>query len=308
MKIRPGSPYPLGATWDGEGVNFALFSENGTGVELCLFEGSKGNDEMARVHVTEQTDLVWHVYIPGIRPGQRYGYRVHGAYEPERGHRFNPAKLLIDPYARALDGTLRWRDEVFGYRVNDPGQDLSRDDRDSAPFVPKSLVVDDAFDWGNDRPLRRPWHETVIYETHVKGFTMRHPGVPPELRGTYAGFASDAALTYLGSLGITAVELLPVYHHLDEQALVTRGLTNGWGYNPISVFAPDPRYSSPGSPWAPVTEFKRMVKALHREGIEIILDVVYGHTAEGDHLGPTLSFRGIDNDSYYRLVPGQPRY
>jgi glycogen operon protein len=305
-RVWPGRPHPLGATWDGTGVNFALFSDHASGVELCLFDGPESDER--RIPLDERTDLVWHGYLPDVRPGQRYGYRVHGAYEPGRGHRFNPAKLLIDPYARALDGVLRWRDEVFGYRVQDPGQDLSRDDRDSAPFVPKSVVIDDAFDWGNDRPLRRPWHETVIYETHVKGFTMRHPGVPPELRGTYAGFTSDAALTYLGSLGITAVELLPVYHHLDEQALVTRDLTNYWGYNPISVFAPDPHYSSPGSPWAPVTEFKRMVKALHREGIEVVLDVVYGHTAEGDHLGPTLSLRGIDNDSYYRLVPGQPRY
>jgi isoamylase len=306
VRVWPGRPYPLGAVRDAGGVNFALFSEHATAVELCLFDATGSSEE--RVWLTERTDLVWHGYLPDARPGQLYGYRVHGPYEPERGHRFNPAKLLIDPYARALAGALRWSDKIFGYRVNHRAGDLSRDERDSAPFVPKSVVIDGAFDWGDDRPARRPWHRTVIYEVHVKGFTARHPGVPPELRGTYAGLASPAVLAYLTSLGITAVELLPVHHHVDEQALVQRGLTNYWGYNPIAFFAPEARYSSTGCRGEQVTEFKRMVKALHQAGIEVILDVVYNHTAEGNHLGPTLCFRGIDNEAYYRLAPDQPRY
>ena len=306
VRAWPGRPYPLGASWDGDGVNFTLFSEHATAVELCLFDAPESGE--ARIELTERTDLVWHGYLPEARPGQLYGYRVHGPYEPNRGHRFNPAKLLMDPYARALVGALHWTDEIFGYRAKDPTQDLSRDDRDSAPFIPKSVVVDGAFDWGDDRPRRRPWHQTVIYEVHVKGFTARHPGVPPELRGTYAGLASPAALDHLSSLGVTAVELLPVHHHGDEQTLVARGLANYWGYNPIGFFAPDARYASLHARGEQVTEFKVMVKALHQAGIEVILDVVYTHTAEGNHLGPTLCFRGIDNDSYYRLVPDQPRY
>ena len=306
VRVWPGRPYPLGAVKDGGGVNFALFSEHATGVELCLFDTTGCSEQ--RIELTERTDLVWHGYVPDARAGQLYGYRVHGPYEPERGHRFNPAKLLIDPYAQALDGALHWADEIFGYQLKDPAGDLSRDDRDSAPFVPKSVVADGAFDWGDDRPPRRPWHQSVIYEMHVKGFTARHPDVPSELRGTYAGLSSPAALQYLDSLGVTAVELLPVYHHADEQALVWRGLSNYWGYNPIAFFAPEARYSSMGSRGEQVIEFKRMVKALHQAGIEVILDVVYSHTAEGNHLGPTLCFRGIDNDSYYRLVPDRPRY
>ncbi len=306
VRVWPGRPYPLGATWDGEGVNFALFSEHATGAELCLFDGQESSEE--RLQLSERTDLVWHGYLAGIRPGHLYGYRVHGPYDPERGHRFNPAKLLIDPYARALAGALRWTDEIFGYRLNHPEEDLSRDDRDSAPFVPKSVVVDGAFDWGGDRPPHRPWHQTVIYEIHVKGFTAQHPGVPPALRGAYAGLASPAALEHLVALGVTAVELLPVYHHVDERALVARGLTNYWGYNPIAFFAPEARYASTGARGEQVTEFKRMVKALHQAGIEVILDVVYNHTAEGNHLGPTLCFRGIDNEAYYRLRPDRPRY
>jgi isoamylase len=307
-RIWPGKPYPLGATWDGAGVNFALFSEHATGVELCLFGAEDPPRESERLAVTERTDQVWHVYLPEARPGQRYGYRVHGPYEPERGHRFNPAKLLIDPYARALDGELRWSDELFGYRVGDPAGDLSRDDRDSAALVPKSVVIDGAFEWGDDRHPRTPWHNSVIYELHVNGFTARHPGVPSPLRGTYAGLASPAALEHLTSLGVTAVELLPVYHHMDEHALVERGLTNYWGYNPIGFFAPDSRYSSAGAGGRQVSEFRSMIKALHEAGIEAILDVVYNHTAEGSHLGPTLCFRGIDNDAYYHLVPDTPRY
>ncbi len=305
-RVWPGRPYPLGATWDGAGVNFALFSEHATAVELCLFDPPESGGEQLRL--SERTDLVWHGYLPDARPGWLYGYRVHGPYEPERGHRFNPAKLLIDPYARALAGELRWTDEIFGYRVGDPAGDLSLDGRDSGPFVPKSVVVDGAFEWDGDLPPRTPWHKTVIYEVHIKGFTAQHPAVPPGLRGTYAGLASPAALDYLSSLGITAVELLPVYHHVDEHALVKRGLTNYWGYNSIAFFAPDARYSSAGAQGRQVSEFKSMVKALHRAGIEVILDVVYNHTAEGNHLGPTLCFRGIDNESYYRLVADKPRY
>ena len=246
--------------------------------------------------------------MPGLVPGQLYDYRVHGPYDPGRGLRFNPAKLLIDPYARALAGQLRWGDEVFGYRVGDPAGDLSRDDRDSAPFVPKCVVIDPAFDWRGDRPLGRPWHETIIYEVHVKGFTARHPEVPRELRGTYTGFASPAAVEHLASLGITAVELLPVHHSVSEKVLVDRGLSNYWGYNSIAFFAPDSRFSSAGSRGGQVRGFKTMVRTLHEAGIEVILDVVYNHTAEGNHLGPTLSFRGIDNGAYYRLMPDNPRY
>ncbi|MBI4013835.1 MAG: glycogen debranching protein GlgX [Candidatus Rokubacteria bacterium] len=309
--VWPGEPYPLGASWDGAGVNFALFSERATGVELCLFDHPEAARPTARFDLGERTDLVWHGYVPGLGPGQLYGFRVHGPYEPARGLRFNPAKLLIDPYARALAGPLRWGDPAFGYRVGDPAGDLARDERDSAAFVPKAVVIDPGFDWAGDRPLRTPWHRSIVYEVHVKGFTARHPGVPPELRGTYAGFVAPAALDHLMALGVTAVELLPVHHHVDERVVVERGLVNYWGYNSIAFFAPDARYSVSGQtpPWGEqVREFKAMVRALHRAGIEVILDVVYGHTAEGDHLGPTLGFRGIDNPAYYRLVPGEPRY
>jgi isoamylase len=308
MKIRPGSPYPLGATWDGEGVNFALFSENGTGVELCLFEGSKGNDEMARVHVTEQTDLVWHVYIPGIRPGQRYGYRVHGPYEPERGHRFNPAKLLIDPYAKAIDGHVRWNELIFGYTPGHPDADLSKDDRDSSPAVPKSIVIDETAPMVDARQFRYPWNGRPIYELHVKGFTFRHPEVPEELRGTYSGLVSPPVIEYLRGLGVTSVELMPIHQFVSDGMLQSKGLTNYWGYNSIGFFAPDVRYASKGRLGEQVDEFRQMVDALHKAGIEVILDVVYNHTAEGNHLGPTICFRGIDNAAYYRLEPDNPRY
>ncbi|HYU41959.1 MAG TPA: glycogen debranching protein GlgX [Vicinamibacteria bacterium] len=308
MKIRPGSPYPLGATWDGEGVNFALFSENGTGVELCLFEGSKGNDEMARVHVTEQTDLVWHVYIPGIRPGQRYGYRVHGPYEPERGHRFNPAKLLIDPYARAIDGQVRWNELIFGYTPGHPDADLSKDDRDSSPAVPKSIVIDETAPMVDARQFRYPWNGRPIYELHVKGFTFRHPEVPEELRGTYSGLVSPPVIAYLRGLGVTSVELMPIHQFVSDGMLQAKGLTNYWGYNSIGFFAPDVRYASKGRLGEQADEFRQMVDALHKAGIEVILDVVYNHTAEGNHLGPTICFRGIDNAAYYRLEPDNPRY
>jgi glycogen operon protein len=310
-RLWPGAPFSLGATWDGAGVNFALFSEHATGVELNLFDRPEATRPAERFLLRERTDLVWHGYVPGVGPGQLYGFRADGPYEPTRGLRFNPAKLLIDPYARALAGRLTWRDEVFGYRVGDPAGDLAPDDRDSAGCVPKGVVIDPRFDWEGDRPPRTPWHRSILYEVHVKGFTARHPEVPAELRGTYGGFVSPAALDHLTSLGITAVELLPVHHHLDEQPLVGRGLVNYWGYNSIAFFAPDPRLSAGGDspPWdRPVREFKAMVKALHRAGIEVILDVAYAHTAEGDHQGPTLSFRGIDNPVYYRLDPRAPRH
>jgi glycogen operon protein len=308
MKIRPGSPYPLGATWDGEGVNFALFSENATGVELCLFEGSKGNDELARVRVTEQTDLVWHVYIPGIRPGQRYGYRVHGPYEPERGHRFNPAKLLIDPYARAIDGHVRWNQLIFGYTLGHPDGDLSKDDRDSSPAVPKSVVIDETRPMVDSRQFRYPWNGRPIYELHVKGFTIRHPEVPEDLRGTYSGLVSPPIIEYLRGLGVTSVELMPIHQFVSDGMLQGRGLTNYWGYNSIGFFAPDVRYASKGRLGEQVDEFRQMVDTLHKAGIEVVLDVVYNHTAEGNHLGPTISYRGIDNAAYYRLMPDNPRY
>jgi isoamylase len=307
MKVWPGKPYPLGATWDGKGVNFALFSENAAGVELCLFSGLDKDSKQITVSVEENTDLVWHAYIPDLSPGQVYGYRVHGPYEPAAGNRFNPAKLLLDPYAKAIAGTVHWDDAVFGYRVGHPDADLSRDDHDSAPYVPKSVVVDPAFDWEGDTPLHVRLCDSFIYELHVKGFTARHPEVPPELRGTYAGLVCPAALGHLRSLGITAVELLPVHQSVPERAVVDRGLTNFWGYNSIGYFSPDARYSSSGLLGRQVSEFKSMVKAFHRAGIEVILDVVYNHTAEGNQMGPTLCFRGIDNASYYRLAPGNPR-
>jgi isoamylase len=308
MRIWPGSPYPLGATWDGEGVNFALFSENATAVELCLFDRPNDPQEAHRIRIEECTDFVWHVYLPEVRPGQHYGYRVHGLYEPESGHRFNPAKILYDPYAKAIAGTIDWSEALFGYRIGDPKADLSFDDRDNAASIPKCVVVDQAFTWGGDQLLRTPWDRTVIYELHVHGFTARHPDVPKELRGTYAGLATPAVIDHLQHLGVTAVELLPVHHFIRDKHLVDRGLTNYWGYNSIGFFAPDIRYATSPDRGNHVWEFKTMVKALHNAGIEVILDVVYNHTGEGNHLGPTLSFRGIDNASYYRLVPMQPRY
>ncbi|MCP5420232.1 MAG: glycogen debranching protein GlgX [Gammaproteobacteria bacterium] len=302
-EIWPGSPYPLGATWDGGGVNFALFSEHAEKVELCLFD-AKGRRELQRIEMREQTDRVWHVYLPEARPGQLYGYRVHGAYAPELGHRFNPFKLLIDPYAKSLVGDLKWSDAHFSYRVASGKEDLSINHHDSAFGVPKCQVIDPAFSWGDDRPPRVPWHETVIYEMHVRGFTELHPGIPPQLRGTYAGIATAPVIDYLQQLGVTAVELLPIHSFVDDRFLVTRKLRNYWGYSSIGYFAPERRYLSSGH----INEFKTMVKTLHSAGIEVILDVVYNHTAEGNHLGPTLSFRGIDNASYYRLVPGKSRF
>lgn len=307
MKIWPGQPYPQGATWDGAGVNFALFSENATKVELCLFD-AEGKCETERIRLPEQTDQVWHVYLPEMRPGQRYGYRVSGPYAPMEGHRFNPAKLLLDPYAKAIAGTISWSDALFGYTIGNPDADLSQDIRNSANGLPKCVVVDPAFSWGDDAPPRTPWHQTLIYELHVKGFTARHPDVPPKLRGTYAGLSCPTVIDYLHTLGVTAVELMPAHQFVADKHLVDRGLTNYWGYNSIGFLAPDARYCSSGVTGQQVTEFKTMVKTLHRQGIEVIIDVVYNHTGEGSHLGPTLCFRGIDNASYYRLIPDNKRY
>jgi isoamylase len=301
--VWPGKPYPLGASWDGEGVNFAIFSEHAEAVALCLFDDS-GHRELQRIPIHEQTDQVWHCYLPEARPGLLYGFRVWGPYEPAKGMRFNHHKLLLDPYAKLIRDDLKWHDALFGYRIGHRNADLSFDRRDSSPGMPKSVVVDPAFTWGSDRSPRTPWHHTVIYEVHVGGFTTRHPDVPPALQGTYAGMATAPVVDYLTRLGITAVELMPVHAFIDDRQLVERGLRNYWGYNTIGFFAPEPRYSANGS----VNEFKTMVKTLHSAGIEVILDVVYNHTAEGNHLGPTLSFRGIDNSVYYRLVGDNPRY
>jgi len=308
MITWPGRSYPLGATWDGEGVNFALFSENATGVELCLFDAHDSPQESHRIPFEERTEQVWHLYLPEARPGQHYGYRVHGPYEPEAGHRFNSAKLLIDPYAKAIASTVEWSDAMFGYRIGDPAADLSKDDRDNAGSVPKCVVIDQAFTWGGDKLLRTPWDQTVIYEVHVKGFTARHPDVPDSHRGTYAGLTSPAALEYLKSLGVTAVELLPVHHFVRDKHLYDQGRHNYWGYNSIGFFSPDVRYARSPKRGEHVREFKTMVKTLHSEGLEVILDVVYNHTGEGNHLGPTMSFRGIDNAAYYRLMPDNKRY
>jgi len=305
VRNRPGRPYPLGAVWDGSGVNFALFSENATGVELCLFEG----DRETRVPVVESTDQVWHIYLPEVRPGTRYGYRVHGPWEPANGHRFNPAKLLLDPYARAIDGTITWGDSLFAYEVGaGEGADTKIDEHDSAEHMPKGIVVDTAFTWGGDRSPRTPWNETLIYELHVKGFTQRHPDVPETLRGTYAGLTAPAPLEHLKALGVTAVELMPVHQFVSDRYLKQKGLSNYWGYNSIGFFAPDFRYASATQLGAQLNEFKTMVKTLHENGIEVILDVVYNHTAEGNHLGPTFCFRGIDNAAYYRLSPEDRRH
>jgi glycogen operon protein len=307
MRIWPGSPHPLGATWDGEGVNFAIFSEHATSVELCLFDTPESAEPSAQVSMAAATDRVWHAYLPDVRPGALYGYRIDGPYKPEEGHRFNPAKLLIDPYAKAVSGTIRWSDELFGYTIGDPAEDLSQDPRDSAGAMPKCVVADPAFTWGDDRAPNTPWNRTVIYECHVRGMTMRHPGVPEDLRGTYLGLASDPIIDHLVGLGVTAVELMPTHQFVADRHLVERGLTNFWGYNSIAFLAPHVGYAT-GGLGQQIGEFKSMVRTLHRAGLEVILDVVYNHTGEGNHLGPTLSLRGIDNASYYRLNPDDPRY
>jgi isoamylase len=296
----PGAPYPLGASWDGWGTNFALFSEVAERVELCLFDAD--GDEN-RVPLTEVDGFVWHAYLPGVGPGQRYGYRVHGPYDPARGLRCAPSKLLLDPYGKAIEGEVTWDESLFDYSWSDRGR---RNTADSAPFMPKNVVINPFFDWGNDRPPHIPYHETVIYEAHVRGLTLRHPDVPPQQRGTYAGVAHPSVIEHMRQLGITAVELMPVHQFVPEQPLIARGLTNYWGYNTIGFLAPHNRYSSAGQHGEQVGEFKAMVKALHSADIEVILDVVYNHTAEGDHRGPTLSLRGIDNDAYYRLDDAAP--
>lgn len=309
-RVWPGAPAPLGATWDGKGTNFAIFSEHAAGVELCLFAEPGDATESYRISLPERTGNVWHCYLPDARPGQAYGYRVHGPHAPAEGHRFNPAKLLLDPYAKAISGAIEWNDVLAGYprRSPDPDRDLIADSANSAAVIPKSIVVEPAFTWGDDRPPRTPWHRSLIYECHVKGMTMLHPDVPEALRGTYLGLVTDPVLDHLSRLGVTAVELLPVHHVATERRLTEHGLTNYWGYSSIGYFAPDVRYSSGAvRRGEQVVEFKSMVKRFHEAGIEVILDVVYNHTGEGNHLGPTLTFRGIDNVRYYRLRPDNPR-
>jgi len=303
MKMWPGQPFPLGATYDGSGTNFSLFSEVAERVQLCLFDEA-GNEE--RYDLPEVDAFCWHGYLPNIGPGQRYAFRVHGPYEPDQGLCCNPNKLLLDPYAKAVEGEVRWDEAMFNYRFADPEGTMN--DADSAPFMPKGVVHNPYFNWDNDRPPRTPWHDTVVYEMHVKGFTARHPDIPEELRGTYAGLAHPAAVDYLTSLGVTAVEFLPVHQFVHDAHLVERGLRNYWGYNSIAYLAPHNAYSSSGQTGQQVQEFRQMVKTLHEAGIEVILDVVYNHTAEGNHMGPVLSFKGIDNAAYYRLVDGDPRH
>src|SRR5690625_4877215 len=302
VEVWPGNSYPLGATYDGTGTNFSLFSEAAERVDLCLFDDA-GRE--TRVPLTEYDGFVWHGYLPGIGPGQLYGYRVHGPYAPEHGLRCNPNKLLTDPYAKALNGNLTWHESLFSYHFSDPDR---KNTADSAPHVPKCVVVSPFFDWGNESRPRTPYHQTVIYETHLRGLTMQHPSVPEHQRGTYSGLAHPAVIDYLTSLGVTAVELMPVHHFVPEHAMVARGLTNYWGYNTLSFLAPHSGYAALGSRGQQVQEFKAMVRSLHEAGIEVLLDVVYNHTAEGDHMGPTLSLRGIDNLSYYRVADEDQRY
>ncbi|HEX3654403.1 MAG TPA: glycogen debranching protein GlgX [Pirellulales bacterium] len=306
-RVWPGKPYPLGATWDGNGTNFALYSENAEKVELCLFDPVDFKQTEC-IRLSEHTDMVWHGYLPDVPPGQLYGYRCHGPYDPANGHRFNPNKLLLDPYAKAIGRPLTWGDEMFAYKVGDPTGDLSFDDRDNAHLAPLGQVIDQAFTWGDDRPPMTPWQKTVIYELHVKGFTQQHPEIGDGLRGSYAALGSEPAIRHLKSLGITAVELLPVHYHIDDRHLEDRKLVNYWGYNTLGFFAVEPKFDAPGFPLEALREFKTMVRSLHAAGIEVILDVVYNHTAEGNQNGPTLSFRGIDNASYYRLSPEDKRY
>jgi isoamylase len=305
--VWPGTPFPLGATWDGAGTNFSLFSENAESVELCLFDAA-GHE--TRIEVVERTAFNWHCYLPDVGPGQLYGYRVHGAYDPASGRRCNPYKLLIDPYAKSIEGPIRWeRANVLPYVPGSgPDADLQRDDEDDAEAIPKCVVVDTSFNWEDDAPPATPWHDTVIYEAHVKGFTRLLPNVRDDLRGTYAGLAAEGAIAHLRELGVTAVELLPIHHIADEQFLHDEGLTNYWGYSSIGYLAPHALYAATGTRGEQLLEFKGMVKALHRAGIEVILDVVYNHTAEGNHLGPMLAFKGVDNESYYRLMPDAPRF
>ncbi len=306
MKVLPGRPYPLGATFDGAGVNFALFSEHATKVELCLFDNAEATQHSQSIVLPEQTDMIWHGYLPSVDPGQLYGYRVHGPYEPEKGHRFNHNKVLLDPYAKAIGRSAKWDDSLFGYKVGT--DDLTFDDRDDAAFCPLGATIDTAFTWGDDRRPNTPWHKTLIYEAHVKGLSMLHPEVEEDRRGTYSGVMSEPVIAHLKKLGVTAIELLPVHAHMDDRNLLEKNLTNYWGYNTLNYFAPHREYSSRITAHESVREFKTMVRTLHAAGIEVILDVVYNHTCEGNHLGPTLSFRGIDNFNYYRLSPESARY
>ena len=307
-KVRPGHNFPLGASWDGRGVNFAFFSETAEGVDVCLFDKSDSPVPSSIIRLGERTDCIWHAYVPGLGPGQRYACRVRGRYDPASGRRFNASKLLIDPYAKAIEGQAGANESLLGYRVGGRLEDLRRDNRSNAAAIPKSIVIDPAFEWGADRPPRVPWSDTIVYELHIKGFTARHPEIPESERGTYQGMGSEPALEHLKRLGVTTVELMPVHHSLGEAGLTASGLVNYWGYSTVGFFAPDSRFSSRGSTGQQVAEFKEMVKRLHAAGIEVILDVVYNHTAEGNHLGPTLCFRGIDNLSYYRLRPDDRRY
>jgi isoamylase len=305
--IRVGRPYPLGATIDDEGVNFALVSENAEAVELVLFDSERSRTASQTIPVTERTGPIWHVYVPHIKANQLYGFRVYGPYQPKQGHRFNPHKVLLDPYARAVGRPVKWHDSLFAYELGHPKQDLSFSEEDSAPYAPLGVVVDDAFDWRGERRPDIPWRDTIIYETHVKGISRLHPEVPDNIRGTYLGLASDAILDHLKKLGITAVQLLPVHAFLQDRHLVEKGLDNYWGYNTLNFLSPEPSYASKG-PLSAVTEFKQMVKALHNAGFEVFLDVVYNHTAEGNRLGPTLSFRGIDSETYYKETPEDMQY
>ncbi|MCY1046635.1 glycogen debranching protein GlgX [Corallococcus sp. bb12-1] len=307
-EIWPGKPWPRGATFDGSGTNFAVYSQVATRVEVCLFDKADPTKELERFDLPVNTEFVWHGYVPELEPGTLYGLRVHGPYEPEKGHRCNPHKLLVDPYAKALHGAVDWKQPVFGYPLEHPKKDLMRDERDSAAGMPKSVVVSDFFDWGNDRRLDIPWRKTVIYEAHVRGLTMKHPGVPEHQRGTYAGLGSPAIIEHLQKLGVTSVELLPVFEFADDSFLNDKGLSNYWGYSTLNYFSPEQRYASRKTPGGAVAEFKSMVKSLHAAGIEVILDVVYNHTCEGNHLGPTLSFKGIDNASYYWTMPEARHY
>lgn len=308
LHILPGKPYPIGATWDGNGVNFALFAENAAAVELCLFDSQNDSTEFIKINITEVTDMIWHVFVQGVKPGQLYGYRVHGPYEPQNGHRYNHNKLLVDPYAKAIAGTIEWNDALFGYIVGHEDQDMSFSDTDSAPYIPKSVVIDPSFDWEDDSSPNISYEDTIIYEAHVKGLTALNSKIPEQLRGTYAGVGHPANIEYLKKLGITTIELMPVHDFLSDRHLEEKGLTNYWGYNTMGFFAPDARYSSSGIIGEQVNEFKSMVKSLHAAGINVILDVVYNHTGEGNQMGPTLSFKGIDNAAYYRLTDENKRY
>lgn len=307
-ELLPGEPFPLGATWQGDGVNFALYTDHATGVELCFFDQNDHTIQMQRFSLTECTDSIWHVFVKGVEPGQLYGFRVEGPYEPQNGHRFNINKLLLDPYAKAVSGIIDWNDALYGYQVGHPDADLSFSETDSAPFIPKAVVIDPAFDWQGDKSPKLKYYNTVIYEAHVKGLTKRHPDIPENLRGTYAGIGHPVMINYLKELGITAIELMPIHHFLTDRGLKEKGLKNYWGYNTIGFFAPDARYSSSGVCGEQVTEFKEMIRELHKAGIQVILDVVYNHTAEGNQMGPTLSFKGIDNASYYRLTDDKRYY